>query len=282
MTLVNVPQVNPNDEVTADSVNKGANAVAAVVNGNIDDTNVSGLSGTKLAAGTVPASAMTADANPETRMSETLGNSIASGCVWSVLTGLNGAMTSGIAYVQGKRLTVSAVASYTFTASRDTYVYVTNTGAVSYNAQTNGAAQPSTPSTSVLVAKVVTSGSAITSIVMSQGRPVSADKLDLRYSTSEQFAGEYWLDGKPIYVKTVNFGSLPNSTSKNVAHGITTIENIVEIYGAAKSGSDTFLQVSMGGSAGFTLGVVGANISIATTSDRAAFSAYITIKYTKV
>jgi hypothetical protein len=53
MSLVTVPQTNPNDELTAVLINQGPNALAAVVNGQIDDTNVSSISGSKVADGTV-------------------------------------------------------------------------------------------------------------------------------------------------------------------------------------------------------------------------------------
>ena len=33
------------------------------------------------------------------------------------------------------------------------------------------------------------------------------------YSTSEKFTGEYWIDGRPIYQKVINFGALPNGTT---------------------------------------------------------------------
>jgi hypothetical protein len=42
----------------------------------------------------------------------------------------------------------------------------------------------------------------------------------------EQFTGRYFL-GKKVYRKTINFGALPNATTKSVAHGIATIR----IYG---------------------------------------------------
>lgn len=164
MTLVTVPQTNPNDEVTALSVNQGSNAIAAVVNGNIDDANISTVSGSKITAGTLPASALNTASNVETRQSETIGDIVASGLIWSSLTGLNGTMSAGVAYVTGKRLIVSAVASFAFTASRDTYVYVDNTAAIQYSAQTTGAVQPNTPANNQLIAKVVTGVSAITSI----------------------------------------------------------------------------------------------------------------------
>lgn len=165
MTLVSPQQVNPNDLITADSVNIPVNQLSTVINGQIDNTNISSLSGTKISAGTLPGIAMAEDANPYTRLDESLGDFVATGCEWTALSGLNGTMTAGVVYVDGQRLKPSAVASYTFTASRDTYVYIDNNGGVQYDPQTNGAAQPLTPDHNVLIAKVVTSGTAITSVI---------------------------------------------------------------------------------------------------------------------
>ena len=38
------------------------------------------------------------------------------------------------------------------------------------------------------------------------------------YSTDEVKTDEKWIDGKPIYRKTIICGALPNNTTKNVAH----------------------------------------------------------------
>jgi len=165
MPTVTVPQVNPNDEVTALSVNQGPNALASVVNGQLDDANINTISGSKISAGTLPASAADTNSNPETRESETVGDIVASGLIWSATSGLTGSMTAGVAYVNGKRLAVSAVASYVFTATRDTYVYVDSNGVIQYNPLTVGTAQPTTPAGNILLAKVVTSASAITSVL---------------------------------------------------------------------------------------------------------------------
>ena len=164
MTLVTVPQVNPNDSVTAASVNQGPNALRDVVNGQLDDTNISTISGSKITGGTVPAAAFDPSTNPETRESEIYGDLVASGLVWSIVSGLNGSMTSGVAYVSGKRLTVSSIATYGFTASKDTYVYIDSNGNAQYDPEANGATQPATPANTMLIAKVITNGSAITSI----------------------------------------------------------------------------------------------------------------------
>lgn len=61
MTLVTVPQAQPNDELTDELINRGSNAIAAVLNGNVDDDNISSLSGTKISAGTLPVSALDTD-----------------------------------------------------------------------------------------------------------------------------------------------------------------------------------------------------------------------------
>ena len=50
------------------------------------------------------------------------------------------------------------------------------------------------------------------------------------YSTKEQVIGQ-WLDGKPIYQKTINTGALPNKTTKTVAHNISNIDIVIEIRG---------------------------------------------------
>jgi len=45
-----------------------------------------------------------------------------------------------------------------------------------------------------------------------------------RWSTTEHWTGKYDRAGNKIYSKTVNFGAMPNATTKTVAHGITTID----------------------------------------------------------
>lgn len=54
-----------------------------------------------------------------------------------------------------------------------------------------------------------------------------------KYSTNEIIIGR-WIDNKPIYRKVINFGSLPDTTSKSVAHNIANIDFIVNVWGMAK------------------------------------------------
>lgn len=102
--------------------------------------------------------------------------------MWANLTGLSGTMTAGVVYVNGIRKSVATVASNTFTASRDTYVDVDSTGAVGYSAVTNGASAPALSSNSVRVAKIITNGTTIASIVQtgydSQNNRIYPNKIN--------------------------------------------------------------------------------------------------------
>lgn len=165
MSTVTVPQVNQNDEVTALSVNQGPNALAAVVNGQIDDANVSTLSGSKISSGTLPASALDTNSNPITRANEQFVNFVASGVNVSATSGLNVAITAGIVYINGARIAVPIVSSQALTASKDTYIDITSSGTVSLVVVSNNATSGMTLTpNSVRVAKVVTSDTAVTSV----------------------------------------------------------------------------------------------------------------------
>ena len=111
-----------------------------------------------------------------------------------------------------------------------------------------------------------------------------------RYSTEEQIVGE-WIDGRNIYEKTVDCGALPNATTKEVAHGISNLDMVVDYEGMAcnpttvsclplpyavssSTVSTTRSQVSILFSS--------SNIRIICDEDRSAFSkTYVTLRYTK-
>lgn len=123
------------------------------------------------AAGILPGS-LTADAfnasiNPNTLLNETTSPFVYTGCVWTPVTGFGATMTAGTIYFNGLRVSVNGLASHTFSASSDTYVDIDVNGNVAYPSISNGGTTPSLTVNSVRVAKVVTSGSAITSITTS-------------------------------------------------------------------------------------------------------------------
>lgn len=113
--------------------------------------------------------------------------------------------------------------------------------------------------------------------------PSDIDWSTFTYSTSEQRVGT-WVNGKPIYKKTVDTGTMPNNTRKQVAHGISNLSFIISMSGAAY-GSNTFVPIPYADTtAASAVGLFadssniilfsGANMSYLTTS-------YVTLYYTK-
>lgn len=94
---------------------------------------------------------------------------VASGCVWSgdsYGSTRNASMTSGVIYIQGRRLTLAAVTARTFTASKDTYIDVADsagdgTGTITYTEVANNAASPALASNNVRIGIIVTAAGSI-------------------------------------------------------------------------------------------------------------------------
>lgn len=115
--------------------------------------------------------------------------------------------------------------------------------------------------------------------------PIAA-RVHESYSTSEVNTGATWVDGKTIYKKTINFGALPNNTSKSVAHGISSRDNFITISGFAKNTSSGDVvplpRAHPVASATHDLYATSTNVIVTTASDRTAWNAYVTLTYTKV
>lgn len=105
----------------------------------------------------------------------------------------------------------------------------------------------------------------------------------MSYSTSEQDTGKRWIDGKPLYQKTVNCGTLPNNTSKTFTHSIANIRNIINVSGVFINGTTSGALPQASTSSGSVVGMYadGTKIYLDTASDLSAFTAYVTLQYTK-
>lgn len=103
----------------------------------------------------------------------------------------------------------------------------------------------------------------------------------VRYSTTEHIIGT-WIDGKPLYEITVDFGKLPNNAVKNVAHGITGISKIVEVWAIGVT-STLGLPIPMITMANTDIGCWASTteVTIKTQNDRSAIDGYVTFRYTK-
>ena len=106
---------------------------------------------------------------------------------------------------------------------------------------------------------------------------------DHTYSTTEQVVGT-WIDGKPIYEKTVDLGYLANSGTVYVNHNISNIKAVVSLKGIAQTGNGVNIPlpfVSTTSSNCVQLSSNTTQIFTITGSDRSGFYAYAIIQYLK-
>lgn len=111
------------------------------------------------------------------------------------------------------------------------------------------------------------------------------------YSMTEHFTGRYWINGKPIYRKVIDFGALPNSTAKTVAHNLSNVI-FTKMYGIAFNSSGTladfYYPLPYSSCAGtdnarnIELAVNGTYVEVDTKVNRSYLDkTYIILEYTK-
>lgn len=106
------------------------------------------------------------------------------------------------------------------------------------------------------------------------------------YSTTEQIVGT-WIDGSPVYEKVVDLGALPNATTKNVAHSIANLSNIISVDIVATDGNSQWLTVPYATTnstdAKYQIGywITSANISIKSDWNRSGWTGFAILRYTK-
>lgn len=135
---------------------------------------------------------------------------------------------------------------------------------------------------SVAINKTIVSDGAldVDGDIYSNGKKVATE---VDYSTSEHLTGAKWIDGSPIYRKVISIGTLPNNATKSVAHGITALDTVIHLYGAATSSANglpipythntTNLQI--------VLNINSTDVNCGTYTDRTAYNGVVVIEYTK-
>lgn len=105
------------------------------------------------------------------------------------------------------------------------------------------------------------------------------------YSSEEQLVG-YWVDSKPIYQRTINFGDFASAgLQKNVKHNIEYIDNVIYIYAIANSTDGWSMTLPYTTFASridsIQIFVTKTDIIIISEIDRTGCNIYVTIQYTK-
>ena len=137
-----------------------------------------------------------------------------------------------------------------------------------------GIKQKVTISLSAIISNVSTSAS---KCMLSDGETSVEDALN--YSTDEHIVGT-WIDGSILYEKTIDCGALPNNGTKNVAHNISNLGNIISITGFGTGNTNIPLPwISTANQC--TVYVRGTNIVIVDNDNLSAYNGYVTLRYTK-
>lgn len=130
---------------------------------------------------------------------------------------------------------------------------------------------------------VYNGGKLVPYVVTNVGTEIPSPKLGIEVLTTERHP----ISNKPIYKKGINFGSLPNATTKTVAHGISGIDFIMIDF------SNSFMLVPGVPDASFSGMVVwsgadsvgaylsSGNIFVYAGNNRTNMVGYFTLKYTK-
>ena len=103
------------------------------------------------------------------------------------------------------------------------------------------------------------------------------------YSEEEREIG-VWIDGKPLYEKTIDFGALPNTTTKSVNHNISNIDKVAFLNGVAYKLGD-IIPIPFSHSSNVSnqpqLSIGDTTVNIRTANDQSDRTGYITVRYTK-
>ena len=110
-----------------------------------------------------------------------------------------------------------------------------------------------------------------------------------KYSYEERQVGT-WVDGKPLYERTVDFGTLPNKNTKSVPHGAGSVAEIW-LHGGYAFDDNGSYQLNVPSkfpnlpgentSYAWRTTVTKQDIFIETSEDKSTVSAVVIIRYTK-
>lgn len=156
-TILDIPSYVSGADVTISNLQLTNTTIENWANGNVEG------GGINIKAGSINTSDLSAAVSPINRWDESFNDYTVSGMLPATSANLASDISAGVSYVSGYRVETAAT-NHTYTASKDTYVYINKGSYFVYSEVANGASAPATPSNTLLLAKVVTSGSAITSV----------------------------------------------------------------------------------------------------------------------
>lgn len=204
-----LPNLSNDSDVNLAYFNNVTQTVESVVNGGIESVNITD--------DTIAEADMANDVNPAVREGEHFNAYTFAGMLPADSADLTSDISAGTSYIEGTDgklyRVVTAATSKTYTITKDTWVYIDKNGAFQYVEVTVGAAQPTTPADSLLLATVTTDAVEIT---------VVTDRRTLSISLGGN--DDYVVKGMEIRADNATICSADAGV---VYHGTTRIKKVV-------------------------------------------------------
>lgn len=243
---ISLPSYISGNDVTIANLNSTNTTVQNWANGNVEG------GGINIKAGSLTSQDFAQSVSIVTFRDEAFNDWTYSGMLPVTSVSLTTTTSAGISYVNGIRIQTAST-SHGYTASKDTYLYINQGGYFDYVEVANGGAAPSTPANDLLLAKVVSSGIAITSVqdlrttsiqITVNGSNFPADYRNqvqvIRDSSSAMHVEPGQLAiGSTLYSNLADTSSKATSTSSNWVEGTPPNLNGLHfyIYGFNNSGT---------------------------------------------
>lgn len=237
-------------DVTIASLESDNNAVETWANGNVESINIKDK--------TITTADLADSVSPVVRWGEGFSDFTYTGMLPVTSATLISDISAGTSYIDGFRVVQSSV-SHTYTASRDTYVYIHRDGYYLYQEVANGAAAPATPANSLLLAKVVTDGTSITSVTDSRTTSIQITATTSNFPSHFRDGALMSWDtttaihaipgslaiGTTIYSRTTNTSAKTITTASNWIENQVPYENdTIFVYAYNDSGSSWDIKFS--------------------------------------
>lgn len=239
-----------NADVTIAHLESQRSTLQNVINGNI-------AGGVNILAGSLVSPDFATSVSIVKFRDESFNDWTLSGMLPATDASLTSNISAGISYVNGVRIETAAQA-HTYTASKDTYVYMNAGGSFDFVEVANGATAPATPANDLLLAKAITSGTAITTVTDLRTLSISItanssnfpadyrnEGLVIRDSTTAVHAEPGQISiGNTLYTITSDTTSLSTATAGNWIEGqVGNLNNLkFYVYGYNNSGTQWDLK----------------------------------------
>lgn len=239
------PFISGND-VTIAHLESQRSTLQNVINGNIEG------GGQNIRAASITSADLATAINPTTFRNEAFNDWTYSGMLAPTSVSLSSTTTAGVSYVNGFRVETAATA-HTYTASKDTYVYINAGGFFEYSEVANGASAPSTPANALLLFKAVTSGTAVTTVTDLRTTSIQITANNSNFATnyrdqafvSRDSTVNFYIQPGTFAIGNANYTNTAVTSTKSIVTGSNWIEGgypsgyagLVFIYGYNNSGT---------------------------------------------